>query len=204
MLRLHSLRMRSWQSVPRREGRAKVTGQARYVDDSAARHAARRDGPQRRAARAHPGIDFDPAIPWDEFIIVTAADIPGANRVALILDDQPYLAADVINHPEEPVVLLAHRDRQRCSKRRAGTSRSTSSRSRRVFTIDEALAARARSIWGTDNIFKTYIVARGDVDAAFAARGASIVEGEYETGAQEQLYIEPNGMLAVGEPGPTA
>jgi xanthine dehydrogenase molybdopterin-binding subunit B len=23
-----------------------------------------------------------------------------------------------------------------------------------------------------------------------------IVEGEYETGAQEQLYIEPNGMLA--------
>ena len=23
-----------------------------------------------------------------------------------------------------------------------------------------------------------------------------IVEGEYETGAQEQLYIEPNGMVA--------
>ncbi len=27
-----------------------------------------------------------------------------------------------------------------------------------------------------------------------------IVEGEYETGAQEQLYIEPNGMLAVADP----
>ena len=38
------------------------------------------------------GIDFDPAIPWDEFTIVTAADVPGRNRVALILDDQPYLA----------------------------------------------------------------------------------------------------------------
>ena len=29
---------------------------------------------------------------------------------------------------------------------------------------------------------------------------AQVVEGEYETGAQEQLYIEPNGMLAVADP----
>src|SRR4029450_3465287 len=38
-----------------------------------------------------------------------------------------------------------------------------------------------------------------DVDAAFAG-AAQIIEGAYETGAQEQLYIEPNGMLAVAEP----
>ena len=31
-------------------------------------------------------------------------------------------------------------------------------------------------------------------------RRRSIVEGEYETGAQEQLYIEPNGMLATADP----
>jgi CO/xanthine dehydrogenase Mo-binding subunit len=37
------------------------------------------------------------------------------------------------------------------------------------------------------------------VDAAFLA-AALIVEGAYETGAQEQLYIEPNGMLAVATP----
>ena len=67
-----------------------------------------------------------------------------------------------------------------------------------VFTIDDSLAAR-EVIWGTDNIFKSYQVSRGDVDAAFA-NAAAIVEGEYETGAQEQLYIEPNGMLAVASP----
>jgi len=33
-----------------------------------------------------------------------------------------------------------------------------------------------------------------------AYRAALIVEGEYETGAQEQLYIETNGMLAVANP----
>ena len=40
---------------------------------------------------------------------------------------------------------------------------------------------------------------KGDVDAAWA--GADfIVEGEYESGAQEQLYIEPQGMIAVANP----
>ncbi len=33
-------------------------------------------------------------IPWDEFTIVTAKDIPGANHVALLLEDQPFLAAE--------------------------------------------------------------------------------------------------------------
>ena len=67
-----------------------------------------------------------------------------------------------------------------------------------VFSIDAALAG-SPVIWGTDNIFKSYLVSRGDVDAAFAG-AAIVVEGEYETGAQEQLYIEPNGMLAVASP----
>ena len=100
------------RSVPRSEGRAKVTGRARYVDDIVLPGmlfgaTVRSDVPRGRIL----GIDFDPAIPWDEFTIVTARDVPGRNRVALILDDQPYLADDVVNHPEEPVVLLGHPDR---------------------------------------------------------------------------------------------
>ena len=57
---------------------------------------------------------------------------------------------------------------------------------------------RARVIWGEDNLFKSYLVSRGDVDEAFRD-APTIVEGEYETGAQEQLYIEPNGMLAIAD-----
>jgi CO/xanthine dehydrogenase Mo-binding subunit len=63
-----------------------------------------------------------------------------------------------------------------------------------VFTIDDALDGRA-VVWGQDNIFKSYTVARGNVDEALS-RADIVVEGEYETGAQEQLYIEPNGMVA--------
>ena len=56
-------------------------------------------------------ITFGPGIAWDEFVIVSAKDIPGKNCIALIGDDQPCLASEFVNHPEEPILLLAHPDR---------------------------------------------------------------------------------------------
>ncbi len=64
------------------------------------------------------GVRFLPGVPWAEFTVVTAADIPGQNYIALIENDQPALAAEQINHQEEPVVLLAHPDRQLAEKAR--------------------------------------------------------------------------------------
>jgi CO/xanthine dehydrogenase Mo-binding subunit len=186
------------RSVPRREGHAKVTGQARYVDDVmpvGVLHGVTVRSPVARGRIM--GIRFDPTIPWDEFVVVTAADIPGSNVVKLIMDDQPYLASVVVNHPEEPVVLLAHRDRARADEARRHVTIEIEPLPA-VFTIDDSLDKRT-VVWGDDNIFKSYGVSKGDVDAAFA-RAAVVVEGVYETGAQEQLYIEPNGMLAVAGP----
>ncbi len=183
------------RSLPRKEGRAKVTGQARYVDDM--RLPGMLHGATVRSAVPRgriTGIHFDPAIPWGEFVVATADDVPGTNRVALIEDDQPFLARDVVNHAEEPVVLLAHRDRQVLEEARRAV-RIDVDPLPPVFSIDEALKAET-VIWGGDNIFKRYQVTVGDVDAACRS-AAHVVEGEYETGAQEQLYIEPNGMIAV-------
>jgi CO/xanthine dehydrogenase Mo-binding subunit len=186
------------QSVPRREGRSKVTGRAQYVDDLVLPAmlfgaTVRSAGPRGFIKR----IEFGPDIPWSDFVVVTAADIPGVNRVALIVDDQPCLAADRVNHPEEPVVLLAHADRHLLEEARRHV-RIDLEPEPAIFTMDEALDGRT-IVWGRDNLFKNYQVSRGDVDAAFAS-AAIIVEGEYETGAQEQLYIEPNGMLATANP----
>src|SRR4028119_698569 len=100
------------RSVPRSEGPAKVTGEARYLDDFTLPGMLFGATVRSQTCRGRIlGIDFDPAIPWDEFTIVTAADVPGHNRVTLIADDQPYLADSVVNHPEEPILLLAHSDR---------------------------------------------------------------------------------------------
>ena len=185
-------------SIPRREGRSKVTGLAQYVDDltlpgmlfgATVRSAAPRGLIKR--------IDFDPDVPWSDFVVVTAADVPGVNRVALIVDDQPCLAADRVNHPEEPVVLLAHPDRHLVEEARRRVHIVVDPEPA-VFSMDESLAGHT-IVWGRDNIFKNYVVTRGDVDAAIA-KADVLVEGEYETGAQEQLYIEPNGMVATGSP----
>jgi CO/xanthine dehydrogenase Mo-binding subunit len=186
------------QSIPRREGRAKVTGQARYVDDIALPGmlygvTVRSPVPRGLIRR----IDYRPSISWRDFTIVTAADVPGVNRVALIADDQPYLAADRVNHAEEPVVLLAHADRELLEEARRQVAIDIDPEPP-VLSMDDALEQR-QIVWGTDNIFKSYLVTRGDVDQAFAGAHL-VVEGEYETGAQEQLYIEPNGMLATANP----
>ena len=151
------------RSIPRKEGKAKVTGSARYVDDvtlpGMVFGATVRSSVPRGIIR---DISYKPGVPWDEFTVVTAADIPGSNRVALIVDDQPYLASDRINHPEEPVVLLAHPDRQMVELGRRHVAIDVEPLPA-VFGIEEALAART-VIWGEDNLFKAYLVSRGDVD----------------------------------------
>jgi len=185
-------------SVPRKEGREKVTGRATYVDDLSFPEmlygtTVRSTSPRGRIRNIH----FRPNIPWNEFTIVTAKDIPGANTIALLIEDQPCLAAEFVNHPEEPVVLLAHPDKYFLEEARRAV-RIEIDPFPAIFTIEDSLA-RKQIIWGQDNIFKSFLVEKGEVDAAWSA-AAFIVEGEYETGAQEQLYIEPQGMIAKANP----
>ncbi|HEX3085174.1 MAG TPA: xanthine dehydrogenase family protein molybdopterin-binding subunit, partial [Pyrinomonadaceae bacterium] len=194
--------------IPRKEGRKKVTGAALYVDDlkfDGMLHGVtvRSSVPRGRIK----SISFDQPlataggtdlIPWDEFTIVTAKDIPGGNYVALILNDQPYLADEVVNHPEEPIVLLAHHDKYLLEEARRHV-RIEYEELPAVLSLDDSLA-RKEIIWGEDNVFKKFLVDKGNVEDVWA-NADFIVEGEYETGAQEQLYIENNGAIAVANPG---
>jgi CO/xanthine dehydrogenase Mo-binding subunit len=183
------------KSFPRKEGRKKVTGQALYIDDLTFPDMLHGVTLRSPAARGRiKNISFEGDIPWDEFTVVTAKDIPGANYVALILNDQPYLAADFVNHPEEPVVLLAHPDKHLVEEARRNV-RIEIEEQPAVFSLAESLAKK-QIVWGEDNVFKKFLVDKGNVDTAWAS-AEFIVEGEYETGAQEQLYIENNGAIAI-------
>ncbi len=182
------------KSVPRKEGREKVTGRARYVDDlglPGMLHGVTVRSPATRGRIG--GIHFEGNIPWSEFTIVTAKDIPGKNCIALLIEDQPCLAAELVNHPEEPVVLLAHRDKYLLEAARRAV-RIEIEPLPAIFTMEDSLA-RKQAIWGDDNIFKSFRVEKGNADNAWA-RADFVVEGTYETGSQEQLYIEPQGMIA--------
>jgi len=192
--------------IPRKEGRKKVTGAALYVDDLKFEGMLHGVTVRSSIARGRiKSISFeqppaDPTggdsglIPWHEFTIVTAKDIPGENYVALILNDQPYLADEVVNHPEEPIVLLAHHDKYLLEEARRNV-RIEYEEMPSLLSLEDSLAQK-EIIWGEDNVFKKFLVNKGDVDDVWA-RADFVVEGEYETGAQEQLYIETNGAIAI-------
>jgi CO/xanthine dehydrogenase Mo-binding subunit len=197
------------KSLPRKEGRKKVTGAALYVDDLSFPEmlygvTVRSSVPRGRIK----SIAFEGDIPWDEFTIVTAKDIrgesaygesrggplAGENYVALILNDQPYLADEFVNHAEEPIVLLAHPDRYLLEEARRQV-RIEIEELPPIFSLEDSLAKK-EIIWGEDNVFKKFLVDKGNVDDVWATADF-IVEGEYHTGAQEQLYIENNGAIAI-------
>ena len=185
-------------SVPRLEGREKVTGQARYVDDMVLPDMLHGATVRSRIPRGKiKKITFGPEINWQEFVIVSAKDIPGKNCIALIEDDQPCLADGIVNHPEEPILLLAHPDRHLLPEAVEAVSIEYDP-APAIFTLEESENGH-EIIWGSDNTFKTILIEKGSVESVWE-KADYIVEGEYRTGAQEQLYIENNGMIAAFEP----
>src|SRR5713226_2867250 len=181
-------------AVPRKEGWDKVTGAARYVDDMVLPGMLYGATVRSNVARGKiKKSSFDSNTDWNDFVVVTAKDIPGKNCISLILDDQPCLAAETVNHAEEPILLLAHANHHKLRKAVDAVSIEYEGLPS-IHTIEDG-EQKPKIIWGTDNIFKSYLVEKGDVDAV-RKNAAHIVEGEYFTGAQEQLYIENNGVIA--------
>ncbi|MDR3670371.1 MAG: xanthine dehydrogenase family protein molybdopterin-binding subunit [Holophaga sp.] len=183
-------------SVPRRDGRAKVLGTTCYACDKTLPGQLRGVTVRSKVPRAVlKGIRFADGLPWDEFTIVTAADIPGQNRVAAMVLDQPFLVGlgEEIAHPGQAVVLLAHPDPQLAEKGRQAVTLEVEELPA-VLDIQSSID-RVQVIHGTDNILKEFRVDRGDPDAMWD-RAAWIIEGEYRTGAQEHVYLETNGILA--------
>ena len=189
----------------RKEGRPKVVGAAWYVDDISLPGMWFGATVRSTIARGRiTAIEFPPEIPWHEFTIVTAKDIPGENCIVHLAKDHICLADGFVNHPDEPILLLAHPDKAVLPAAVAAV-KITYEELPGVFTIEESEAAGAPVIWRhdgyEDNVFKTYLMNSDAVAEDPAAMeeifhtADFVVEGEYRTGAQEQLYIENNGVI---------
>jgi CO/xanthine dehydrogenase Mo-binding subunit len=169
-------------NVRRKDGDAKVTGAARYIDDlkfPGMLYGATVRSTIPRGRITHRRINLSSA-----FIAADHRDIPGQNYVALIEPDQPCLAVDEVRHVAEPIVLIAHADKQALIGIDA------------KVTIDYASEKPNYDPEKASLCFKTIAIDKGEIDRGF--RDADVVvEGEYRTGHQEQLYIETNGVIAV-------
>src|SRR5215471_1691916 len=183
------------QNVLRKEGYEKLTGAARYVDDLTL------DGMlfgktvrSTIASGRIKSINFNPSYDWSQIIVADYRDIPGENYVALIERDQPLLVETEVRHYDEPILLIAGTSKHEVETAARNIDIEYEARTP-VLTIEESIAADTL-IYGTDNIFKRFLIGRGDIDEGFAA-AHRIIEGEYRVPHQEQLYIEPQGMIAI-------
>lgn len=166
-------------SPSRVEGLDKVTGRARYVDDISIEGML--FGRTIRSSVARGKLRSTRFLGDREgFTIVDHRDIPGHNVVAAIVDDQPCLVESAIEHAEEPILLLAHRDREALL--------------RAHVELDIETATPEFDPLHSKTVFKHVRIEKGDIEAALAD-ASHVIEGEYRTGAQEQLYIETNGMI---------
>jgi CO/xanthine dehydrogenase Mo-binding subunit len=173
-------------NVLRKDGAEKVSGRARYIDDLSFPNLL-----YARTIRSTIPAGSIEAIRFEfdrdaGFIVVDHRDIPGRNVVALIDDDQPCLAERDIRHFAEPVLLLAHADRDALARAHVAIA----------YRPSEPNYDPERS----GKTFKTITIEKGTLADGFAAAD-TIVEGEYRVGHQEQLYIEPNGVVAIAERG---
>ena len=170
------------RNVLRKEGREKVTGAARYIDDLSfpdLLHA--RTIRSTIPAGEITGVAFN--FDTTGFTIVDYRDIPGRNIVALIDDDQPCLA-----------------ERTDSSRRRADPDpRARRSRAPARGGRPHRLPRRRAQLRSG----RVAVDVQVDRDRQRRSRRRAspqadhIIEGEYRVGSQEQLYIEPNGVIAV-------
>ncbi len=197
------------RSVPRPEARDKVTGELLYIDDKPFEGlygaTVRTTEPRGRVV----GVRFLGDGPdWRQFVIVTHKDVPrrGADGVDpnlcdMIFRDQPYLVRDEFRHAQEPVVLLAHPDLE--TVRQAVRFVQIETEPLPALLDYTAEPAPEHIQHGDDNVYKHIVVTKGAAEESDAAAfesvfagAAHVIEATYTTTAQEQCYIEPQGITA--------
>src|SRR3954469_4447818 len=175
-------------SVARKDGIGKATGQALYADDIV--FPGMLHGRTIRSTIARGRLDSVRVL-GDKagLTVVDYRDVPGRNVCYLIEQDQPFLVERDILHNAEPILLLAHEDRERLNSVEVEVE----------YERMEPLFDPEKS----DAVFKQIDIVKGDVDTAMQAADF-VIEGTYRTGLQEHVYIEPNGVIAVPEKGGVA
>ena len=190
-------------SVSRPDAVDKVRGEAKYADDLAfpgMLHVGVVRSPHPHARVL--SIDAREAVANPAVIrVITHQDVPGANVVHVIYDDQPALADGVVRYIGEPVALVGATSR-RAARKAVEDVRVEYEPLPAVTDPLSAVLPGAPVVCvpaaaeGGGNVFNRMVLTKGDVEAAFA-QAEVVVEGEYETGYQEHAYLEPQGAIAV-------
>jgi CO/xanthine dehydrogenase Mo-binding subunit len=172
------------KSIPKLDAKAKIAGEALYVSDI--RMPGMLFARTVRAAITKGKIIqiHKPSLP-EGYFIIDESDIEYRNIVKIIYDDMPYFAKESIEHYGEPILLVI------------GPNKETINEIVKLIIIDYE---KSQPLLDFSESKIHYDFTKGDPDSAFK-NASRIVEMTYETGYQEQAYIEPQGMIGYPEAG---
>lgn len=187
------------RSCPRVDGMAKVRGSALFAADrkipgmlfarvlrSRVPHAVLRQ------------IDFSaalkvPGVP----VVFTATDIPGENRVGILVKDEPVLVDDRIRRVGDALALVVGECEEALSSAMP-LIKVDYEELPGVFSAVEAMSGGAPAIHGKSNIQSVARIIKGDADAALK-EAAVVISRRYTTQMVEHAYLETEAGLAAYE-----
>lgn len=186
------------RSVARVDADEKVRGLAVYTDDVPApgcwfAEVVRSPVPCGRLKT----LALDSAFDWSRVCVALPSDIPGENVVDMMGHDMPFIVHDEIQYRGEPLALVAAPSRALAREAAARVTFEIEEKPA-LLTLNEVVERYRRDPSSLHGLSAQTIV-KGDVEKGLAGADL-IVEGDYWAGHQEQLYIEPQGMIAFPEP----
>ncbi|MCL2248729.1 MAG: xanthine dehydrogenase family protein molybdopterin-binding subunit [Oscillospiraceae bacterium] len=167
-------------SIPKIDHLEKANGTALYVCDYDA--SGMLHGRILRSSTAK-GIVRNVRIPElpNGYYYVDSTDIPGKNQVHMIQDDTPVFTNNV-QYIGEPIGMLVGPDLRKVSALL------------REVEVEYEVLTPVFDAQKSEDIFFNFNIDKGDIDSAFS-QADKIIEGNFETGLQEHIYLETNGMI---------
>lgn len=173
------------KSVVKKDHEPKMSGRSLYVADFPSDGVLCGKLLRSKVARARVlGVEV-PELP-EGYFYVDASDVPGDNNVNIVLDDTPVFCRETVEYIGEPIAMICGPDEKVVEQLRDACKVN-------IEELEPVLDLRK-----ADQAFFDYHFGHGDVDKAFA-EADKIYDEEFETGYQEQAYLEPQGMMAEPE-----
>lgn len=166
------------QAIHKVDASDKLAGKALYIQDI--RMSGMLYGKTLRSNCVHGHIEtvIVPELP-EGYYYVDASDILGDNVVNMIYDDMPIFAKDTIYYDGEPIGLFVGPDKAQLDE---------------LIKMTKIQVSPLKPYYGYTHSVIHQGYTKGEGDKYFEDCDA-IIEGIYQTGYQEQLYIEPQGLL---------
>lgn len=131
--------------------------------------------------------------------VLTYKDIPGGNRVGIILKDEPVLVDDEIRRIGDALAIVAAETKE-IAEEALKLIEVEYEELEPILTIEDALKEDSHKIHNNSNILQDKHLNKGDVDKAFEECDV-IVENTFKTGYYEHMYIETEAGIAKYEDG---